>query len=628
MRRFTIGPSGAGESELSAKLYQKLLWLTKLYPPEERMRKCLSNVMFITVNQTAFLEVLSYLFRIFDAVEFKKRFFWPINDKKSEAEFRANAIVYLKFLNEKYQLNWKTINTYLGIKPAGIKFIIFMMDFVNFIIQELTKQCEKHLGDNFQFAKQDVSNADLTNLLKKDTLLKEYASAYLETMDKVNQRSLVEKTNVIHEQLNLLAAKTGCSVEILLSDNFLEKFESHVQTLYANQFGIKRYQVLRMQENIVEAKRILDEFHSKELTYKNDIETFYQHLPQLPEDLSIMKFPNNLLSIYNGLHDRIQARLSYDQQALRPPAWLIDKLNGLQNELLQMDSQLTDFRKMISGGKKIFPHSTPISNAEKDENNLEMNFIRTPSIKIDVHNTYAMPRISLFDAKGECGYDLPNRDQGPILKNCTLIDPTKLLKTLQKSENVTKFVTTSSLEFKCTPLPDEEKENYNRDINMITKEMENLPDPKSWSSEMENQSVTPLVTPLSATLCNVKTNNHIRNANKKIKRSLMPNIKLVAIEELPNESTNSDNLSTSPSGLLDPLLTLNIDNSLKLNEAANNELKRFDKKSEDISKSIGETFAPNKVKRSFNLFEDDFKYDSNEDALSDTSDSVLNDTIM
>uniref|UniRef100_A0A1A9VL39 HAUS augmin-like complex subunit 6 N-terminal domain-containing protein n=1 Tax=Glossina austeni TaxID=7395 RepID=A0A1A9VL39_GLOAU len=611
MRRFTICPYGEGERELSGKLYQKLLGLTKLYPPEEGMRKCLSNVMFITVNQNAFLEVISYLFRIFDAIEFKKRFFWPINDKKSETEFRVNAIVYLKFLNEKYQLNWNGINTYLGVKPGGIKFIIFMMNFVNFIIQELIKQREKQLGDNFQYVKQQLSNADLRKLLKKDTLLKEYASAYLETMNKVNQRSFIEKTNLIREKLNQLAAEIGCSVKMLLSDVFLKKFESHVQTLYANQFGIKRCKVLKMEENIVEAKRILDEFHSKELAYKSDIKSFSQHLPQLPDDLSIMKSPNDemsvnsLITIYNGLHDRIQSQLSYEEQALCPPTWLRDKLNDLQNKLLQMDLELNGFRKTISGGRQKFPHSTPISNGEKEKNNLGMNLIRTPSIKIDVPNAYAMPRISLFDADNPCGYDLSKLDQGSILKECKIIDPTKLLKTLQKSENVSKFETTSSLEIKCTSLPDEEKENYNPGINMII----NM---KSCSSEMEN--TTQSVTPLTPTPFNAKKNNRIRNVNKNNIRSLMPNKNLAAIEELPNESTNSDNLSMSPWGLLDPLVILNIDHSLKLNEEANNDLKRFEKKSE--------------VKRIFNLFDHETKWEGNDDALSDTSDSILNDTIM
>ncbi|KAL9895576.1 augmin complex subunit dgt6-like [Glossina fuscipes fuscipes] len=631
MRRLTINPYAAVERELSAKLYQKLLGLTKLYPPEEGMRKCLSNVMFITVNQNAFLEVISYLFRIFDPVEFKKRFFWPINDKRSEIDFRANAIIYIKFLNEKYKLNLKTINAYLGVKPGGMKFITFMMDFVNFIIQELIKQREKYLGDNFE-KKHEVSNADIRSLIKKDALFKEYASAYLETMNKVNQHSIIEKTNLIREQLNLLAAETGCSVEMLLSDVFLEKFESHVQTLHSSQYGIKRYQVLKMEENIVEAKRILDEFHSKEVTNKSDIESLYQHFQQLPEDLSIMKFPkdemgiNSLISIYNGLHDRIQAQLSYDQQALCPPKWLIDKLNDLQNELLQRDAELTDFQKMISASKQKFPHSTPISNSEKEKNNTQMNLIRTPSIKIDASNTYAMPRISLFDADDQCDYDLSKLDQGPILKECKLIDPSKLLKTLQKSGNVSKFETSSPLKHKWTPLPNEEKENYNRGINMLTKEMESLPDPKSCSSEFEN--TTQPVAALSPTLFNAKTNNRIRNMNKNDIRSLMHFKKLPTIEELPNESANFNNLSMSPSELLNPLVTLNIDQSLKLNDEVNNELKRFDKKSDDIDEAIGETFAPNKDQRIFNVFEHDFKYDCDDDALSNTSDSVLNDIIM
>ena len=39
-------------------------------------------------NTSVFIHITQYLFSIIDAKEFKKKFYWPITDKRSENSYR------------------------------------------------------------------------------------------------------------------------------------------------------------------------------------------------------------------------------------------------------------------------------------------------------------------------------------------------------------------------------------------------------------------------------------------------------------------------------------------------------------------------------------------------------------
>ena len=55
--------------------------------------------MFLRSNPKAFIHVMHFLFTIYDANEFKKRFYWPIEDKKNESSFRSSTIEFLNYIN-------------------------------------------------------------------------------------------------------------------------------------------------------------------------------------------------------------------------------------------------------------------------------------------------------------------------------------------------------------------------------------------------------------------------------------------------------------------------------------------------------------------------------------------------
>ncbi|KAI9584579.1 augmin complex subunit dgt6 isoform X1 [Glossina fuscipes] len=673
MDRSIIAPYRAEEKELCIILYQKLLGLTLLYPGSEDVRKCLSDEMFLKVNQHAFFEIMSYLFRVFDAAEFKKRFFWPITDKKSEAIFRTSTVDYLKFINEKYQLNWSGIKSYLVVMPGGVKFIKFLLGFINFITSELIKQKEKYLCVNLDVPKQNMAKADIGTLIKKDIFFKEYVSAYLKTASEVND-ILAKKSSLIHKQLDLLATETGCSVEILLSENFLQKFQANVQLLYEAKFSTKRSNVLKMQERISEAYQVFEQFHSKERTSKKNTECLYEQLPgEIPEfklanaakiedEINI----NDLISKYNCMHESIQLQLSHFHNAPYPTEATVNKLNGLQHELLQMGSHLTEFQKKINYGKKKPSTPTP-TNYNLTKPNMESNLLPmlvcTPPIRLDVPDNCGKLRLSLFDAKGHCNNENFDSYIGPSrlahqddnsednLENCkknfvntsTIIDPVKLLKSINREPSKYKRVLQiddhsfrNDLKHWISSPHKVHDEKASPGVDVMLKSEESS---ESTALEIENVAKSlesSPYTPLNTKNCTRVDKLHFCESNSDGARNLAYFKKLSAIKKVQNASMNIDNISTSPSGRLEPLVTMDVVNpslpKIVVNDVTVNEELKLNEEAEGASTSTGGTLnnvnSPNsslseveKARLSLN------DCDVN-DILFNTSDSVLKDVSM
>lgn len=97
-------------------------------------------------------------------------------------------------------------------------------------------------------------------------------------------------------------------------------------------------------------------------------------------------------------------QLSHLHNVPYPTEAAANKLNGLEQELLQMESHLTDFQKKINYGKKkpSTPMHTNYNLTKPMESNLLPMFVCTPPIRLDVRDNCEKPRLSLFDAKGHC----------------------------------------------------------------------------------------------------------------------------------------------------------------------------------------------------------------------------------
>lgn len=269
MDRTIIVPYRAEEKELSHILYNAIQGLTLLYPPTEDLRKCLSDEMFIKPNQQAFFHIMHYLFRLLDPQEFKKRFFWPITDKRSESNFRTSTVEYLKHINEKHQLNWTNIKSYLVVMPGGMKFISFLLDFVNFIVQELIKQKEKQLNVDANHYRSQVSEGNLRKMCAKNEFFKCLASKFIDTLENLNIK-YDDMSHKLMEQMESLSKETGLSVDLLMDDKFLEDFEQNNNRLFEANYSERTKKVLEMDHLIRELKEAMDKFYSKETGYKYD----------------------------------------------------------------------------------------------------------------------------------------------------------------------------------------------------------------------------------------------------------------------------------------------------------------------------------------------------------------------
>lgn len=286
MDRTIIVPYRAEEKELSYILYNAIQGLFLLHPPTEDLRKCLSDEMFIKPNQQAFFQIMHYLFRLLDPQEFKKRFFWPITDKRSESNFRTSTVEYLKHLNEKYQLNWTNIKSYLVVMPGGMKFISFLLDFINFIVHELIKQKEKQLNLDANSYRSQVSEANLHKMCAKNEFFKGMASEFIDAVENLNIK-YENKRQKLMQHLEVLSQESGLSIDLLIDENFLKDFEENNSQLFQQFYSDRSKKVLEMDNFISELKEAMDKFYSKETGYKYDKQSICLQLRRIRDHFPI-----------------------------------------------------------------------------------------------------------------------------------------------------------------------------------------------------------------------------------------------------------------------------------------------------------------------------------------------------
>lgn len=267
MDRTIIAVQRAEERELSEKLYKKLRGLGLLHPQTDELQICLNEEMFMKPNPQAFFHVMRYLFCLLDATEFKKRFYWPITDKRSEANFRTSTVEYLKYINEKHKLQWGDIKSYLVVMPGGKKFIIFLLDLVAFVVQEQIRFREKLLGADVEVG--HLADLNLKRMRKQNSFFKDYASAYISNVDQQIVQ-LREKTQQLEKIYNSLAEETGRSKTELCSNQFIALFEKTNQEMFQENFAKATAMIRRLEEPIVELKERIDKFQLKESEMKYD----------------------------------------------------------------------------------------------------------------------------------------------------------------------------------------------------------------------------------------------------------------------------------------------------------------------------------------------------------------------
>ncbi|XP_062558523.1 augmin complex subunit dgt6 isoform X2 [Armigeres subalbatus] len=127
---------GAAEEQLDVAIFHCLTVLTKRHTPSEQFRAVFSKGMFLKPNTKAFIHVIHFLFNVYDAKEFRKRFYWPIFDKNAESAFRSSTVEYVNNLVERGKLDMEKIKAHTVVLPGGLKFMKFLLVLIKFVTKE------------------------------------------------------------------------------------------------------------------------------------------------------------------------------------------------------------------------------------------------------------------------------------------------------------------------------------------------------------------------------------------------------------------------------------------------------------------------------------------------------------
>ncbi|XP_017485819.1 PREDICTED: uncharacterized protein LOC108374342 [Rhagoletis zephyria] len=635
MDRTIIAVQRAEERDLSEKLYKKLRGLGLLQPPTDDLRKCLSEEMFIKPNPQAFFHVMHYLFCLLDAVEFKKRFYWPITDKRSEASFRTSTVEYLKYLNEKHKLHWGDIKSYLVVMPGGKKFIIFLLDFVTFVVQEQIGHREKLLGAEVEAG--HVADLNLKRMRKQNAFFKHYASAYISNVDELIVQ-LRDKTQQLNNILDTLAQETGKSKAQLCNEQFIVLYEKSNKELFQDTFAKDSDMVRKLEQPLVGLKQLMEKFQLREAEMKFDKSRVRQAIQKIgdatnAENLETFLHPSaksmddvklyELIVTFNIIQPDLENAFNEVEQSRSCGELVTSELSTLKYEYQQLEKQITSFQLFLNSQMKKHcnPRKPTPGESTDDCTSLMMKYVCTPPIKLETQNGARMDsmRLPLFaDVQVKFMSDsfygnvsvLPRSARKQAAKNTSVemnntlnksrvIDSMHLLrtihtartaraqrKTLNNTSSSTALLSTSWRErqnifhndLESEPVPIAEKAmNTNNISATLNKSIDRTTDIDTSNAHRGQQrySTSPYTPfnsndrtriPRTQLLEAISSSSGSGGTKAKVFFSR----RLSAVQKVQGDCLNIANMSTSPSGRLDPLVPPAVEWSetpkLKLND--------------------------------------------------------------
>uniref|UniRef100_A0A182R5S1 HAUS augmin-like complex subunit 6 N-terminal domain-containing protein n=1 Tax=Anopheles funestus TaxID=62324 RepID=A0A182R5S1_ANOFN len=240
------------EEQLDVAIYRCLHALTKRHQPTDEFRAQFCRGAFLKSNTKAFIQVMHFLFNIYDAREFRKRFYWPIYDKGAENAFRTSTVEYVNHLIERGKLvGMEKIKAHVVVLPGGAKFMKFLLSLIRFVLQEELRRA-KGSGDTEPITKTRIAQMIASHKVWVD----------------VGERI----SCTIHEDISVLTEKTrkiDALIETILQGSELAKqipYEKLMQmwtVLINTQFREQQKVRQRMQAIAKEFDRIVEKTVSK-----------------------------------------------------------------------------------------------------------------------------------------------------------------------------------------------------------------------------------------------------------------------------------------------------------------------------------------------------------------------------
>lgn len=100
-------------------------------------------------NKPAFHHVVHYLIAIINAVEFRKRFRWPIHSSSDESVFRSAALAYFNDCHSQFKWNFGPFKMQIVLFPGGIEFMKIVIELSKIAMHTVLKNANSlHLIDN------------------------------------------------------------------------------------------------------------------------------------------------------------------------------------------------------------------------------------------------------------------------------------------------------------------------------------------------------------------------------------------------------------------------------------------------------------------------------------------------
>ncbi|XP_017023797.1 augmin complex subunit dgt6 [Drosophila kikkawai] len=570
----------AEEKEHSEKLFRKLQGLALIHPASDDLRKLLAWDMFLKPNQLAFFHVMHYLFRLLDPAEFKRRFFWPITDKKSEANFRSSTVEYLKHLKEKHQLQcWPNIQSYLVVMPGGMRFINFLLELVSFVIQEQIKLREKALA-------QDATSMPPKSakvMARQNSLMKEYASAYLTDLEE-NMALLRHNIQKIRRFTADISAEVGVPEAQLLDEGFLEDCEAtnwrRLEQIVSQPAKLAAAEL----EALCGVKEDIEHFQSKQAEHNQSQEQVDQTLRGTRGLLDGEAYGGGdffhqaggskveaLIDALNRVSASMAEQLDAHDHCNESNAFVSKDLQELREEVSQIEGQLSHVQKDLitrlgvlkqktESAQGNHPPDTPRLDARHQ--GIGLKFISTPPIRIDLaggSGRTAPVRLALqgdFNAKQyeatfngsllapapprsarkpkDPDQSLAGNDLNGTMNRSKINDPLQMLRTIQKN----------AAKPRAGPQPN---------LSALGSKWKELQASFGFNEEASAREV------FSPETVSPGTDASECTRIERLPRKSETNSSLVAMNaavmKVLNASRNTHNHSTSPSGRLDALVT-------------------------------------------------------------------------
>uniref|UniRef100_A0A336LJZ7 CSON006036 protein n=1 Tax=Culicoides sonorensis TaxID=179676 RepID=A0A336LJZ7_CULSO len=187
------------ENKLDKCIMSALDSLLRNYTASDEFMAIYQEKMFIKNNTNAFIHTTHYLFTVLDEKEFKKRFYWPIKEKKDEGLFRTSTVDYINYLIDQGKLKMDKIKAMHVVIPGGIKFMKFLLKVILLVVNEVVARKN---ATNIE-VKNNVGEYICKELLEKNALITEIA-VDLRKIVASDISEIKKKTEIIDQAINLV----------------------------------------------------------------------------------------------------------------------------------------------------------------------------------------------------------------------------------------------------------------------------------------------------------------------------------------------------------------------------------------------------------------------------------------